>query len=98
MATEVQKRSAVSRERLFYKVRPDYYNQAKHLEDNYKNLGYDYRGQIFKKMTSPELRANPIQIPFYAKMEAMINFIIEQVKYIKKSFSIAHDKESININ
>ena len=45
MATEVQKRSAVSRKQLYYKVRPDYYNQAKHMEDNFKNLGYDYSGK-----------------------------------------------------
>jgi hypothetical protein len=98
MATEIQKASAVPRRRLYYKVRPDYYNQAKHLEDNFLNLGYDYRGKIMKKMTSPELWANPLQIPFYSKMEAMVNFLIEQVKYIKKYFSIAHDKESIHIN
>jgi len=98
MATEVQKSSAVTRQRLYYKVRQDYYRQAKHLEDNFKNLGYDYRGNILKNMTSPELWANPIQIPFYSKIEALINFLIEQVKYIKKYFSIAHDKESIHIN
>ena len=97
MATEVQKETTITRQRLYYKVRPDYYNQAKHLEDNYKNLGYDYRGKIMKKMTSPELWANPLQIPFYSKLEAIVNFLIEQVKYIKKYFSIAHDKESVNI-
>ena len=98
MATEVQKRSAVSRKQLYYKVRPDYYNQAKHMEDNFKNLGYDYSGKILKSMTSPEMWANPLQIPFYSKMEGMINFMIDQVKYVKKYFSIAHDKESIHIN
>jgi len=98
MATEIQKKSAVKREQLFYKVRPDYYNQAKHLEDNFKNLGYEYQGKIIKSMTSPELWANPLQIPFYSRIEAMINFLIEQTKYIKKFFSIAHDKESIHIN
>ena len=98
MATEIQKESALSSKKYYYKSRPDYYNQAKHMEDNFKNLGYDYRGKIMQKMTSPELWANPIQIPFYARMEALVNFLIEQVKYIKKFFSIAHDKESIHIN
>ena len=98
MATNIQKESAVSRERLLYKVRPGYFDQVKHLNDQYKNLGYDYHGKILKKMTSPELWANSMQIPFYGKMEGMINFIIEQVKYIKKTMSIAHEKNSININ
>ena len=98
MATDIQKSSAVSSEDFYHKTRPGYYNQAKHLEDQYKNLGYDYKGKILKKMTSPELWANPIQKPFYDRMERLINFIIEQVKYVKKAFSIAHDKDSININ
>lgn len=98
MATNIQKSNAVKRSDFYYKTRPDYYAQARHLEDNYKNLGYDYRGKIMKRMTSPELWANPIQIPLYAKIEVMVGFLIEQVKYIKKAFSIAHEKDSININ
>ena len=98
MATNVQKESAITRKRFLYKTRPGYFDQAKHLSDSYKNLGYDYRGKIIESMTSPELRANPLQIPFYARIEAMVNFLIEQVKYIKKTFSIAHDKNSLNIN
>jgi len=98
MATNIQKKSALTRERFFYKVRPDYFNQAKHLSDEYKNLGYDYRGKILSKMTSPELWANPMQSSFYGRIEGLINFLIEQVKYIKKTFSIAHDKNSINLN
>jgi hypothetical protein len=68
------------------------------LSDQYKNLGYDYRGKILRKMTSPELWANSVQYSFFQRIEAMIDFIIEQVKYIKKTFSIAHDKDSINIS
>ena len=98
MATEIQKQSDIKRERQLYKVRPDYYHQAKHISDNYKNLGYDYRGKILKKMTSPELWSNPVQTPFFQKIEGMLNFLIEQVKYIKKTFSIAHSKNSTNIN
>lgn len=98
MATNIQKESAIKRTRLLYKVRPDYFDQAKHINDQYKNLGYDYRGKIIKKMTSPELWANAVQIPFYAKIETLINFLIEQVKHIKKAFSIAHDKNSLNIS
>lgn len=97
MATNIQKKNAITRERFFYKVRPSYYNQARHFNDNYKNLGYDYRGKILRKMTSPELWSNPLQYPFYNRLEAIINFLIEQVKYIKKTFSIAHDKESTKI-
>ena len=98
MATPIQKESSKRKDQFFYKVRPGYFDQAKHMSDSYINLGYDYRGKIMKKMTSPELWANPLQIPFYSKIEGMVNFLIEQVKIIKKTFSIAHDKNTLNIN
>lgn len=98
MATDVQKNSAITTQSNYHKIRPSYYAQLHHMNDIYLNLGYDYRGKILKKMTSPELWANPLQISFFEKIEGIINFLIEQVKYIKKTFSIAHHKESININ
>ena len=98
MATNIQKKSAIPNKEFLYKVRLGYFDQAKHINDQYKNLGYDYRGKIMKAMTSSELWANSIQIPFYAKMETIINFLIEQVKIIKKTFSIAHNKNSKNLN
>lgn len=98
MATINQKQNAVSRQSMKSKVRTPYFGSAKHFADSYINLGYDYRGKVLQKMTSPELWANPVQKPLFAQIEGMIVFILEQVKYIKKTFSIAHDKESININ
>jgi hypothetical protein len=98
MASEIQKQSAISNQRARYKVRGSYLNTAKHINDDFLNLGFDYRGKIFKKMTSPEIWANPMNTPLYGQLEALINFLIEQVKYIKKTFSIAHDKNTLNIN
>ena len=98
MASKQQKQNAISRKTFKYKVRASYLESARHLNDSFLNLGYDYRGKILKRMTSPELWANPLQNPLLAQIEAMINFILEQVKYIKKTFSIAHDKNSVNIN
>jgi len=98
MATATQKQNAVSSKSQRFRVRPSYLNSAKHLSDNFLNLGYGYQGKILQKMTSPELWSNPRQKPLFAQLEGMLEFILEQVKYIKKTFSIAHDKESININ
>jgi hypothetical protein len=98
MATNIQKKSALRREQFFHKVRPSYYHQSRHLSDQYKNLGFDYRGKVLRKMTSPELWANPLQFALFERLEIMVTFLIEQVKYIKKTFSIAHSKDSVNIN
>ena len=81
-----------------FKVRPSYLTQAKHINDNYKNLGYQYRGNILKNGTSPELWANPQQISLYARLEGLLTYVLEEAKMIKKWFSIAHDKNDTKIN
>ena len=98
MATNIQKQNAIASKNSKYKVRNSYLNSAKHINDLYINLGYDYRGKILKKMTSPELWANPIQPPMFMQLEAILTFLIEQVKSIKKTFSISHSKDSLNLN
>jgi len=87
-----------SKRRKRYTVRPSYFFDAKHFNDVFLNLGFNYSGQLLKKGTSPELWANPLQEPLYTTLEGMLNFLIEHTKVIKKWFSIAHDKNSMNIS
>ena len=98
MANDPQFSDSLDSRKGYHTRRDPYYSQAKHLSDDYKNLGYDYRGRLLKKSTSPELWSNPIQAPIYARFESMIGFILEQAKYVKKTFSFAHSKEDINLN
>ena len=79
-------------------IRSSYLSQAKHLNDNFINLGYDYTGNILKNGTSPELWANPQQISLYARLEGLITYVLENSKMIKKWFSIAHSKNTTRIN
>ena len=80
-----------------YTVRTSYLYQAKHLNDSYLNLGYKYKGKILRNGTSPELWANPLQVPMLNTIEGMLNFLLENAKTVKKWVSIAHDKNSTNI-
>jgi len=83
--------------RQLHKIRSSYLSEAKHINDNFRNLGYDYYGKILKNGSSPELWANPQQIALYGKLEAMITYLLENTKMIKKWFSIAHDKDATNL-
>ena len=87
-----------SEKRSLYTIRSSYLNQAKHINDVLLNLGYKYTGNILKNGTSPELWANPLQVPMYQTLEGMIVFLIENAKSIKKHFSVAHDKNTTLIN
>lgn len=84
--------------RKLYTVRPSYLFPAKHFNDVILNMGFDYRGKLLAKGTSPELWANPLQNTMYGTIEGMLNQLIEETKIVKKWFSIAHDKNSLNIN
>ncbi len=84
--------------RQYSKMRSSYLTQAKHINDNLKHLGYEYAGNIYKNGTSPELWANPQQIGMIGKLEGMIVYLLETSKIIKKWFSIAHSKSTIQIN
>ena len=78
--------------------RVSYLYGLKHLNDNFKNLGFQYQGKILSKTLSHQMYANPIQQYNYLQLEKMIIFLINKVKMIKKSFSIAHSKDDLNIN
>lgn len=98
MANQIEQINNTPVDKFRYKSRYPYYQNAKHKNDDFKNLGYEYRGKLLQKTTSPELWANPIQIPFYARIESLIVFVLEQVKMIKKIYSIAHSKDDLKIN
>ena len=84
--------------RQLHKIRSSYLSEAKHINDIFLNLGYDYYGNILKNGSSPELWANPQQAGLYGKLEGMLTYVLESTKMIKKWFSIAHDKNTTAIN
>ena len=84
--------------RQYHKLRASYLSQAKHMNDNYINLGYDYTGKLLKNTTSPELWANPQQVSLYSHIEGILTYLLENTKMIKKWFSIAHDKNTTRVN
>ena len=81
-----------------YTVRPSYLTGTKHMQDVYLHMGFDYRGKLLKRGTSPEIWSNPLQWSQYNTIESMLNFLIENTKTIKKWFSIAHDKNTTIIS
>ena len=67
-----------------YMLRTSYYFQGRHLQDNIKNLGADYRGKVFKKITSPELWSNPMQWSMIQNLETLMLYVFDYAKLIKK--------------
>jgi len=81
-----------------FAVRVPYLYQAKHVNDQFLNLGYDYHGKILRRVTSSELWGNPMQTTMMGQIEVLLTYVIEETKMIKKWFSISIEKNSINLN
>ncbi len=72
--------------------------KEKHMYDDYKNLGYDYKHHILKNVLSPELFGNPVNDMLFRQIEKLIEELIEQVKQIKLAYAYTYDKDAKNIN
>ncbi|MGL5691967.1 MAG: hypothetical protein ACRDD8_14255 [Bacteroidales bacterium] len=81
-----------------YKYRDSYNYNKHHVHDKFLNLGYKYKGNLYKNTVSPEMWGNEKTSAMIHSLENLILFLIEQVKSIKKNFSVAHDKNTSNIN
>lgn len=69
-----------------------------HNRDNYKNLGYNYRGHIFEKSLSKQVFANPENKKMIKSIERIIFWLVEEVKILKTQFNFAVDKNDKRIN
>lgn len=75
------------------------FNQKeKHMYDNYKNLGYDYKRHILKNTLSPELFGNPLNDKMFRQFERLIEYLIESVKHIKLAYAYTYDKNDTHLN
>lgn len=77
--------------------RPYDYN-IMHAHDDYKNLGFDYRENIFEKSVSRQLFANEESGKLLKEIQKMVYFLIEKVKLLKTRHLIAVDIDENRLN
>jgi len=70
---------------------------ASRHEDHYTNLGYDYRGKIFRKTMSPLLFKNKVNAALLSHIEPMVQYMIDCVKQIRIHYMISLDKNDTRI-
>ena len=69
-----------------------------HRNDIILHTGYEYRGQVLKNTLSTMFFIEGKRKNILAKYEKAINFLIDQVKFIKKQFNYTLDKEYRDFN
>lgn len=84
-------------ERIYLK-RPSLFHIQDQRMDKDIDLGYDWRGNMYKNYTSSFLFKIEMLQKFIPMLEEMMNFLVDKTKEIKKTFAYAVDKNSRNIN
>ncbi len=71
---------------------------SEHAQDVYTDLGYDYRGNIFKRSASPVLFNNENNSKILGEIDKMIVMLVDTVKQIKLQYMISLNKNDRNVN
>lgn len=75
------------------------FNEKKdHFYDDYKNLGYDWRGNIMRKALTPEIFANPLNDTPMRQIERIIELLIDFARQIKIQNAITYPKDTDLLN
>ena len=80
------------------KFTESYFEDEKHINDNFTNLGYDFDRNIMKNVLSPEMFANPVNDTPIRQLERMFEFLVHQVKRIKLEYNFTLPKNSKKLN
>lgn len=75
-----------------------FFQEEKHFNDHFTNLGYDYERNIMKNVLSPEMFGNPVNDTPIRQLERMVEFLINQVKRIKLEYNFTLPKNSKRLN
>lgn len=83
---------------MYYPNRKSALFYAKHSNDIYPNLGYDYRGNIFKRTLSKIILSNKVNNAIMKKVDDMFSYLVDTVKQIRLHYMISLDKNDRNVN
>lgn len=79
-------------------IRPSLYSIVEHRNDDIKNQGFKYHGNLFKKSISPILFTDGKRASIIEKLDLLMAFLIDYVKEIKKTYNYTIGAKDKNIN
>jgi hypothetical protein len=79
-------------------IRPTYKDYALSRKNDIKNIGYDYRNNVFLRSISASILSEPKRVALISLMEVLMNYIIDSVKSIKRHNNFALSKKWRDFN
>ncbi len=71
---------------------------SEHAQDVFTDLGFDYRGNIFKRSISRVILNNENNAGILGEIDKMIVMLVDTVKQIKLQYMISLNKNDRNVN
>jgi hypothetical protein len=71
---------------------------SEHAQDVYTDLGFDYRGKLFARTSSPIIFRNINNFYFIGQIDKMISLLVDMTKQIKLQYMISLHKNDRNVN
>lgn len=81
-----------------YLLRQSLFSIVNSRNDKGRQLGYDYTDTLFEKSVSSYFYGEKKRVAIIKKIETLYVFLIDSVKNIKKTYFIAVNKNSRNLN
>ena len=81
-----------------YLTRVSYYQYMTHIQDDLKNIGYDWRKNLFNKSLSTYLLSDSKRSDIMGQIQRMMVYMIDRVSMIKKTMNYTVDKNYKYLN
>jgi len=81
-----------------YLTRESYYQYMIHLQDDVKNVGYDWRSNLFSKAISGYILSDTKRSLILLEIQKLMVYAIDKVSMIKKSINYTVDKKYKYLN
>jgi hypothetical protein len=81
-----------------YLTRESYYQYMIHVQDDIKNTGFDWRGQLFDKSISRYILSDTKRSLILGEIQKLLVYTIDKVSMIKKAMNYTVDKKYKYLN
>jgi hypothetical protein len=81
-----------------YLTRENFRETTKHQFDELKNIGYDWRNNVFNKTLSPYILSDSKRKDILTEMQKFVVYIMDYVSQIKKGVNYTVDKNYKYLN
>ncbi len=75
-----------------------FWDKIEHRNDDIKYVGYDFRGNVFKRTLSPLFFGEKNREDMVQQLDGVMSYLIDYIKHIKKAYNWTLGKKYRDFN